>query len=627
MPEPSRCPRGGVLVSDVTEGLCPACLIRAGLDGDTGPDDATDRGSERQGPRGAPTDLATPASGFRAVDAPASGDPTVPGSSTPSGAESVARPIAERPGGRIGPYKLLEKIGEGGMGIVFLAEQEEPVRRRVALKVIKPGMDSELVLARFEAERQALALMDHPNIARVLDAGATRTGRPYFVMDLVQGVAITDYCDQHLMTSRERLELFVPVCRAIQHAHQKGVIHRDIKPSNVLVTYCDGTRVVKVIDFGVAKAIDQRLTERTMFTEQGAVVGTLEYMSPEQAEMSAPRGVDTRSDIYALGVLLYELLTGPTPLGHKTLRETGYAEILRRIKEEEPPIPSARLIASIDAIASISALRKTEPRRLATLIRGELDWIVMKALEKDRNRRYETASAFAQDVERHLNDETVEACPPSASYRLRKFARKHRAGIVTTAAFATLLVVGSIASSLQAVRATRAERVSIAETDRAKKAERQTRIERDRAVAAERVTESKRREAETARHTLRRSLYASDIQLAETAWNAGDVVLLLRLLDRQRPQPGETDLRGFEWHYLHRLGSSLRLLELPPLKGARTLSADGTRLLVARIEHDPITTRIKALEIQLWETASGRLLNSFVPYPGERSTRSGFQRP
>ena len=309
----------------------------------------------------------------------------------------VAAIRPSRPGTVIGPYKLLEEIGEGGMGTVYMAEQARPVRRKVALKVIKLGMDSLQVIARFESERQALAMMDHVNIARVLDAGATDAGRPYFVMELVHGVPITMYCDDNHFTPRQRLELFVPVCQAIQHAHQKGIIHRDIKPSNVMITLYDGKPVPKVIDFGVAKATEQRLTERTLFTAFGMFVGTLEYMSPEQAEMSA-LGVDTRGDIYSLGVLLYELLTGNTPLSHKTMKEAAYAEILRMIKEEEPPKPSTRLSDSGEALASISAQRKTEPAKLSKLVRGELDWIVMKTLEKDRNRRYETANAFAQDA-------------------------------------------------------------------------------------------------------------------------------------------------------------------------------------------------------------------------------------
>src|SRR6188768_3204275 len=322
------------------------------------------------------------------------------------------QPPPERPGTQIGPYKLLQQIGEGGMGVVYMAEQTEPIARRVALKIIKPGMDTRQVIARFEAERQALAMMDHVNIARVLDAGTTEAGRPYFVMELVHGVPITRYCDDNRLTPRQRLELFVPVCQAIQHAHQKGIIHRDIKPSNVMVTLYDGKPVPKVIDFGVAKATEQKLTERTLFTQYGTMVGTLEYMSPEQAEMSA-LGVDTRSDIYSLGVLLYELLTGSTPLTHKRMKQAGLTEKLRMIKEDEPRRPSSRLSDSGEALASISAQRKTEPARLTKLVRGELDWIVMKCLEKDRNRRYETAKDFAADVERYLEDEPVQACPPT----------------------------------------------------------------------------------------------------------------------------------------------------------------------------------------------------------------------
>jgi serine/threonine protein kinase/tetratricopeptide (TPR) repeat protein len=348
----------------------------------------------------------------------------------------------ETAGTIIGPYKLLQKIGEGGMGIVFMAEQTKPVQRKVALKVIKPGMDSKQVIARFEAERQALALMDHVNIARVFDGGTTESGRPYFVMELVHGVPITKYCDDNHLTPRERLELFIPVCQAIQHAHQKGIIHRDLKPSNVLVTLYDGKPVPKVIDFGVAKATEQKLTERTMFTNFGMMVGTLEYMSPEQAEMSA-LGVDTRSDIYSLGVLLYELLTGSTPISRQQMKVAAYAEILRLIKDEEPPRPSTRLSTSGAALTTISALRKMQPDKLAKLVRGELDWIVMKTLEKDRNRRYETPSALARDIERFLADDAVEACPPSMLYRMRKMCRRNR-GKVIAASIIFLSLVGGI---------------------------------------------------------------------------------------------------------------------------------------------------------------------------------------
>ncbi len=365
------------------------------------------------------------------------------------------QPTAERRGEWVGPYLLVDQIGEGGMGVVFLAEQREPVRRRVALKVIKPGMDTGHVLARFEAERQALAMMDHPNIAQVHDTGTTASGRPYFVMELVHGVPMTVYCDHNHLAPRERLALFLPICRAVQHAHQKGIIHRDLKPSNVLVTLVDGRPVPKVIDFGIAKAIDRRLTERTMFTEVGVVIGTPEYMSPEQADLSR-RDVDTRSDVYGLGVLLYELLTGTTPLERSRLREAAFDEVLRRIREEEPPPPSTRL-RSAEQLPSIAALRRTDAGRLAKLVRGDLDWIVMKSLEKDRSRRYATADALALDVQRYLDGDPVEAGPPSASYRLRKFTRKHRAALATATAFVVLLVVTTVFSSWQAVRALRAE--------------------------------------------------------------------------------------------------------------------------------------------------------------------------
>jgi serine/threonine protein kinase/Flp pilus assembly protein TadD len=352
--------------------------------------------------------------------------------------------VSERPSTVIGPYKLLQRIGEGGMGVVWMAEQEQPVRRKIALKIIKPGLDSHQVSARFAAERQALALMDHHNIAKVLDAGTTESGRPFFVMELIHGVPITKYCDDNQLTPRERLELFVPVCQAIQHAHQKGIIHRDIKPSNVLVTLYDGKAVPKVIDFGVAKAIEQRLTEQTLFTQYGTIIGTFEYMSPEQAEMSA-LGVDTRSDIYSLGVLLYELLTGSTPLEKQRLRDASYPEIVRLIREEEPPRPSTRLSCS-ETLPAVAAARKTEPAKLAKLFRGELDWIVMKALEKDRNRRYETANSLARDIQRYLADEPVEACPPSVGYRLRKLARRHKQALA--AATGVLLALIVLASTI-----------------------------------------------------------------------------------------------------------------------------------------------------------------------------------
>src|SRR5262249_52567912 len=408
-------------------------------------------------------------------------------------------PITEGPGTVIGPYKLKEQIGEGGMGLVFVAEQQHPVRRKVALKIIKPGMDSKQVIARFEAERQALAMMDHQNIAKVFDAGMTETGRPYFVMELVHGVPITDYCDANKLTPRQRLELFVPVCQAIQHAHQKGIIHRDIKPSNVLVTMYDDKPVPKVIDFGVAKAIEQRLTEKSVYTQFGALVGTFEYMSPEQAEMNA-FGVDTRSDIYALGVLLYELLTGTTPLERPRLREAAYGEIVRLIKEEEPQRPSTRLSTS-GTLAKVAAARKTEPARLSRLMRGELDWVVMRCLEKDRSRRYDTASGLAKDVERYLKDEPVEARPPSAWYRLRKATRRNRTALTVSGVVAAALVLGTAATLWQAsiARADR-ERARIAEEQRlAQQARGEEEIhKRDAALLAERRQNALERATETA---------------------------------------------------------------------------------------------------------------------------------
>jgi serine/threonine protein kinase/tetratricopeptide (TPR) repeat protein len=429
-------------------------------------------------------------------------------------AEATAfQPLAEGPGTQIGPYKLLQQIGEGGMGVVFMAQQTQPVERKVALKIIKPGMDTRQVIARFEAERQALALMDHPNIAKVFDAGTTgevrssefpprrvdsvrneadsastpnsarslpavvgtphSAGRPYFVMELVKGVPLTTYCDEKHLTLKERLELFVPVCQAIQHAHQKGIIHRDLKPSNVLVAEYDEKPVAKIIDFGVAKAVGQRLTEKTMFTEFGQVIGTMEYMSPEQAKLNQ-LDIDTRSDIYSLGVLLYELLTGETPFDRKRLQSAAFDEMLRIIREEEPPKPSTRLTnlsgphapreepsgsgtrSVPTTLATIAANRNSEPARLPGLLRGELDWIVMKCLEKERARRYETANGLARDLEHYLADEPVQACPPSAAYRFRKFARRNK-GPMWAAALVLLALVGGIfATTRQAIRATQA---------------------------------------------------------------------------------------------------------------------------------------------------------------------------
>ncbi|MFA6043910.1 MAG: serine/threonine-protein kinase [Phycisphaerales bacterium] len=395
---------------------------------------------------------------------PAGVDPSAPTeNSSRGGSGPDARHLTERlavhfapvahdaPGTRIGPYKLLQLIGEGGFGTVYLAEQERPVVRRVALKIIKLGMDTRQVVARFEQERQALAMMDHPGIAKVLDAGATDSGRPYFVMELVKGEPMTEFCDRRNLGIRERLELFAQVAAAVQHAHTKGIIHRDLKPRNILVANRDGRPHAQIIDFGIAKAIAARLTEKTLFTEHRQLIGTPEYMSPEQAE--GQLDIDTRTDVYSLGVLLYELLTGRTPFDEHTLRSAAYAEIQRIIREVDPPKPSTRLSGSNELLASVAAHRNTEPRKLNPLVRGELDWIVMKALEKDRSRRYETAISLGQDVARYLAGEAVLAVPPSASYRIRKFMRQHRAVASAAALVGAALVLGLAGTSVGLARA------------------------------------------------------------------------------------------------------------------------------------------------------------------------------
>jgi serine/threonine protein kinase/tetratricopeptide (TPR) repeat protein len=423
--------------------------------------------------------------------------------------------VCERPGIIIGPYKLLEQIGEGGMGLVFMAEQAQPIRRRVALKILKPGMDTRQVIARFEAERQALALMDHSHIAKIFDAGTTDSGRPYFVIELVRGVPITEYCDERRLTTRQRLELFVTVCQAVQHAHQKGVIHRDLKPSNVLVSHHDTVAVPKIIDFGIAKATGAAvggLTDRTLFTNFTLMLGTPLYMSPEQAEMNG-LDVDTRSDVYSLGVMLYELLTGTTPFASDALKKVGPDEMRRIIREEEPPPPSTRLGKDEGRRMKDETCRSGRTRwdwrsPFSSFIPHpssfqELDWIVMRALEKDRDRRYESASAFAADVQRYLNDEAVEACPPSAGYRLRKYVRRNRRVLMPLTGFVLVLAVATGVSTWQAIRAHDAQLQ--AETDRdwaktaetqAKTAEAQAKIDQNRAEIAEK---SARNEAAIAR--------------------------------------------------------------------------------------------------------------------------------
>jgi len=499
-------------------------------------------------------------------------------------------PLTEGPGTIIGRYKLLEQIGEGGFGVVYMAEQQEPIRRRVALKIIKLGMDTRQVIARFEAERQALAMMEHPNIAKVLDAGATDTGRPYFVMELVKGIPITEYCDKNNLDTQQRLELFIDVCKAVQHAHQKGIIHRDIKPTNVMITLHDGKPVPKVIDFGIAKATSHRLTEKTLFTKYAQMIGTPEYMSPEQAEMSG-LDIDTRTDIYSLGVLLYELLTSATPFDAKELREAGYIQMQRIIRETEPLRPSTKLNTMGDALTDIAKHRQSSPALLPKLVRGDLDWIAMKTLEKDRTRRYETASELAMDIQRHLSNEPVEASPPSTLYWFRKLVQKHRRTVAAVITIAATLIIGLVVSSSMyflANRARKSEAVARTQAEQAKKAE-----------------QEQRKLAETKAEDYRRLLYVNSIQLADAKYRDRDTYHIREVLDAC-----PNDLRGWEWDYLRRISDPSLMTfqgdEEPSATLAISVSPDGNRIVSASFFGT----------IKIWDAVTGAEVTTIHAHEG-----------
>jgi WD40 repeat protein/tRNA A-37 threonylcarbamoyl transferase component Bud32 len=509
----------------------------------------------------------------------------------PAAVATLKLDLADTPdeavGQTLGRYKILERVGEGGCGVVYVAEQTEPVRRRVALKVIKLGMDTKQVVARFEAERQVLAMMDHPNIAKVLDAGTTETGRLFFVMELVRGIRITDYCDQNQLSTKERLDLFIKVCQAIQHAHQKGIIHRDIKPSNILVTLHDGVPVPKVIDFGIAKATEGRLTDATVYTQLHQFIGTPAYMSPEQAEMSG-LDIDTRSDIYSLGVLLYELLAGSTPFDANELMASGIDQMRKTIREKEPMRPSTRFATlKGEELTTTAKRRSADKSKLMHQIKGDLDWIVMKCLEKDRTRRYDTANGLAADLKRHLNNEPVVARPPSTVYRFQKAFRRNKVAFAAGIAVAAALLLGIIVSTWQSVRATHAKREALAaqagESVQRQKAE----ANEQQAIAAQASETKLRQQAEAAELAARQRAYASDMNVAKQALEGNNLGRALDLLKRQEPGPGQRDLRGWEWRYLWQQTRSDALFTVcqePAEISSLAVSPDGNWLAVG-VQH------------------------------------------
>ena len=472
-------------------------------------------------------------------------------------------PGVECPGDMIGRYRLIEPLGQGGFGSVWLAEQYEPIHREVALKVIKAGMDSMEIIARFEVERQALALMDHPNIAAVLDAGTTETGRPFFVMELVKGASITRFCDDHHLTIRQRIELFIPVCLAVQHAHQKAVIHRDLKPSNILVMEVDGKAVPKVIDFGIAKALhatgEHAFHAEPAQTIEGMVVGTPQYMSPEQA--GSMRDVDTRSDIYTLGVILYELLAGEPPLGREQMKQAALDEVLRLVREGEPRRPSSRFNPATDLVKTTANLRHSEPKKLGQALRGDLDWIVLKALEKDRARRYDTANAFAQDLRRQLNDEPVSVGPPSAGYRLRKLIRRNRLAFGATAAILVLLIAGITVSTWQAVRATHAESLAATRLQEVDAQKRRADEEKATAIAAKKETEEKNAALKRQLEAAALSDHAAALDLVNRGRRRDAFAHLARALDYDPDSRVTLETVAYQ---LHELGPWMETPILPP---------------------------------------------------------------